>query len=309
MSMRRAVLKVALYGAVIAVVTLGAAAAFAWTGPSANPPSGNTSAPINVSSIAQTKSGQLNIDTTLTNLTNSLYIDPSGGAYTSSNALLIDLPSNSSGSNFIHARTNNAEEFYVTSSGNVSANQYCFIGGNCISSWPAGVSSQWTSNGSSIYYNGGNVGIGTANPQHSLSVNGWIGTQGVDGWYNETYGGGWYMQDSSWIRAYNAAVYMPNGFDSAGGTAGVNCGGGMGNGYTLRVCGSENVTGGLYSNGNPVLTTGATYVTGDVCGGVLHNCTTYATCSSGGYMIGYEVDETNASGAVVWGTVSAECEY
>lgn len=32
---------------------------------------------------------------------------------------------------------------------------------------------------------------------------GWHRSYGSTGWYNGTYGGGWYMQDTTWVRAYN----------------------------------------------------------------------------------------------------------
>lgn len=57
--------------------------------------------------------------------------------------------------------------------GNVSADGFC-IGTNCIKSWAEaggnGGSSQWTTSGSNIYYSGGNVGIGVANPAEELHI-------------------------------------------------------------------------------------------------------------------------------------------
>ena len=45
----------------------------------------------------------------------------------------------------------------------------------------------------------------------SFICNSWIRTKGKTGWYNEDYGGGWYMEDATYVRAYNnKAVYVSN---------------------------------------------------------------------------------------------------
>jgi hypothetical protein len=98
----------------------------------------------------------------------------------------------------------------------------------------------------------GSVGIRQAPGGYALNVNGdtwtngWLRTNGSTGWYSETYGGGWYMFDSTWIRSYNGKpVYMEGGFDTLA-ASGVGCGGGMGGGYTFRVCGAAGVGAAAY---------------------------------------------------------------
>jgi len=79
-------------------------------------------------------------------------------------------------------------------------------------------SSLWTENGTSIYYNSGNVGIGDSTPSYKLEVagdisnTGWIRTSGSSGLYFQSYGGGWYMADSTWIRTYGSkSIYHNSG--------------------------------------------------------------------------------------------------
>jgi hypothetical protein len=101
----------------------------------------------------------------------------------------------------------------------------------------------------------GTVGIGTTSPGAKLEVvgdtivDGWLRTTGTAGWYSNTYGSGWYMADPTWVRSYgNNPVYMQGGSDT-GSPSGIGCGGALGGGYTLHVCGSVETNGTIYANG------------------------------------------------------------
>ncbi|QGY45032.1 hypothetical protein GM418_15530 [Maribellus comscasis] len=53
----------------------------------------------------------------------------------------------------------------------ISGNELSISDGNSVT-LPAGSESLWTKSGSNIYYNSGNIGIGTSNPNYPLDING-----------------------------------------------------------------------------------------------------------------------------------------
>jgi len=118
--------------------------------------------------------------------------------------------------------------FPLTVNGTTSASAYCINGANCITSWPSGSSSQWTTNGTSIYYNTGNVGIGTTGPSYTLQV---VGNLGFN---TSLYGNGKDIVDTtdSYLRlnpagAFASGIWLNNsnlmeytGFIAAGSQGG-----------------------------------------------------------------------------------------
>src|SRR3989338_7385650 len=172
------------------------------------PPNGNVPAPINVGADSQVKSGGLGVGSLSTggsiSIGNNLYFSASnptisapsyfivpGGAYFNGGTVYTEAPiqarggiHNDTGTNLVLSGGSSGNT-YITGSvgigtasptqkldvvGNVKASTGFCIGTSCITSWPAGATSQWTSAGSNIYYNGGNIGIGTSNPTSPIMV-------------------------------------------------------------------------------------------------------------------------------------------
>jgi len=83
--------------------------------------------------------------------------------------------------------------------GTINALAGICIGGNCISSWAS--LTPWLSNGANIYFNTGNVGIGTTTPATKLEVNGIISASGGN--------------SSNWNTAYGWGNHATAGYQSA----------------------------------------------------------------------------------------------
>jgi len=146
--------------------------------------------------------------------------------------------------------------------GQVNATGYCISGANCITSWPSGGTSQWTTSGSTIYYNGGNVGIGTTGPSSQFNINSLtnlasVGTLNQQIRLGEPSGNGNYglvmgydYLSSVWtgaIQAWQNAAGAPLTLNPNGGSVGI---GTAAPAQILDVHGNENLTGTLYGNGS-----------------------------------------------------------
>ena len=67
-------------------------------------------------------------------------------------------------------------------------------------------------------YVGRNIETGAAGAGGNLTVRGqtyargWLRTQNSgEGWYHEVHGGGWFMDDNTWIKAYNGKGILSHG--------------------------------------------------------------------------------------------------
>ncbi len=114
---------------------------FSWTIPQDNPPNANLPAPINTSPVDQTKTGGLSI----------------GGVFRV--GLFSSHPTSTNGAIYYNTTDH---KFY-----GYQNNSWSELGGGGF----------WLANGNDIYYNSGNVGIGTTTPTQKLTVAGNIGIQ------------------------------------------------------------------------------------------------------------------------------------
>jgi len=140
-------------------VLVGIAFVQAWTGPTAAPPSSNVSAPLNVGTTDQVKNAGLGI--------NSLAVF--GNAILSGVSRYLNFGT-IAGSTGYGLRDNAGTLQFKNSGGSWAA----------FATTTSSGSSQWTTSGSSIYYNGGNVGIGTASPNAKLSITNNVATGFLD---------------------------------------------------------------------------------------------------------------------------------
>jgi hypothetical protein len=163
-AMRQRVIFIAL-GLLFGVLFDAVTAYAAWQGPIASPPNSNVSAPINVGSIDQSKNANIGVNGVgvfgNSILDDNMNPSPTTITYLNFSNLASSPVSGSSGYGF---RDNNGTLQYKDSTTAGSWTGFSGGGGGGASQWVNGAAG-------SIYYNGGNVGVGTSNPFKKLEVN------------------------------------------------------------------------------------------------------------------------------------------
>ncbi len=152
----------------------------------------------NVKSINLDAGNSVNIGGSL------LYGDGSNLATRSGSGNLYIQNSNGSGSGSIvqvHNITGDGSSTFTAY--NISAANTLYAGGNVVAAGGVSANGNITT-GSDVVANG------------AVYASNWLRTYGNTGWYSQSYGGGWYMQDSTWIRAYNNKSVYTAGTVEAG---------------------------------------------------------------------------------------------
>jgi len=169
--------------------TFSTLSAAAWTAPTANPPGANVSSPVNVGSTQQLKNGILGVnglgvfgDTILsgsgTDGNPPAYLNfgstagTNGYGIRNNNGTLEFKNLNSSWGSLNVTLTNLMQVNGITSNGLGQITSIKF--GDGTTQTTAAGTDPWSTSGTIIYYNGGNVGVGTNTPATPLQVNGTI---------------------------------------------------------------------------------------------------------------------------------------
>ena len=171
------------------VLTLGVSYVFAWTGPTATPPAGNTPTPVNIGTTNQIKDGGLGLDAL------SVYVE----------GYMNKLKIGTTGDTGTWKLYTNGDTY---SSGKVRADGGLYVGDD--EYFYRDVEDRIKTD-DSLYTSGVLSTDGAITVDGSTVIDdgaGWHRSYGSTGWLNNTYGGGWYMQDTTWLRAYgNKYIY------------------------------------------------------------------------------------------------------
>lgn len=162
------------------LVLAAPAVLFAWTGPSAAPPSSNTLAPINIGTSDQVKDGGLSL--------NSLAIFGNTLLSGTTNYLNFGTVAGTSGYGL---RNNSGIVEFKNSGGSWTSMASLYgVGGSGTTNYIPKFTAASTIGNSLIYDSGTNVGIGTALPTQRLDVQGGAIRQNINTTYDVWYQGG-----------------------------------------------------------------------------------------------------------------------